>query len=107
MPPSRTTGIISDGKASQVMRGSFAQRHRLLDREVPAARRDGDDDHLAQRHQQARNDAAEEEVADRGVGDERIEHHRDRRRDDRADHRRDGRQRRGIARRDTCRPWSS
>ena len=99
MPPRRTTGIISEGNASPGDPRQLAQRHGLLDGEVLPARGDGDDDHLAERHQQAGDDAAEEEEADRGVGDERVEHHRDRGRDDRADHRRDGRHRRRVARR--------
>ena len=75
----------------------FAQRDRLLDREIVPLGHDRVDDHLGQRHQQAGDHAAHEQVADRGVGHQGEQHHGDRGRDDRAD---DGRGRsdgRGIA----------
>ena len=90
MPNSRTTGSISAGNASSVISRNLAQRHRRLDRIVPAPRDHGVHDHERDAEQQSGHHAAEEEVADRGVRHQRVDDHRNRRRNDRAD---DGRRR--------------
>ena len=75
-----------EGNASKVIRGSLRNGTGFSTGKFLAAGGDGDDDHLAQGHQQPRDDTAQEEKADRGIGDERVENHRDRGRDDRPDH---------------------